>query len=42
MLVWDATCRDTFKPSYLARSTSGSSLVAASAEDKKIYLNMST
>ena len=36
MLVWDATCRDTFEPLYLARSTSGSSLVAASAEDKKI------
>ena len=36
MLVWDATCRDTFEPSHLARSTSGSSLVAASAEDKKI------
>ena len=36
MLVWDATCQDTFEPSYLARLTSGSSLVAASAEDKKI------
>ena len=36
MLVWDATCRDTFELLYLARSTSGSSLVAASAEDKEI------
>ena len=36
MLVWDATCQDSFEPSYLARSTSGSSLDTASAEDKKI------
>ena len=36
MLVWDAICQDTFEPSYLARSTSGSSLVATSAENKKI------
>ena len=35
MLVWGATCPDTFAPSYLAKATSGPGLVAASAEDRK-------
>ena len=33
LLVWDATCSDTFAPSYIARS--GAGLVAAEVEGRK-------
>ena len=35
MLVWDATCPDTFVPSYLNRATMAAGEVAAMAEEKK-------
>ena len=35
LLVWDATCPDTFAPSYSSNATSEARLVAASAEERK-------
>ena len=35
LLVWDATCLDTFAPSYLASATSAAGAVATRAEEKK-------
>ena len=35
LLVWDATCPDTFAPSYIAHATSEAGAVAAQAEQKK-------
>ena len=35
LFVWDATCTDTFAPSYLARATNESGAVAAMAETRK-------
>ena len=35
LLVWDATCPDTFAPSYLPQATSGAGAVAAAAEERK-------
>ena len=35
LLVWDATCTDTFAPSYLARATNELGAVAAMAETRK-------
>ena len=35
LLVWDATCPDTFAPSYFSNATSEAGLVAASAEERK-------
>lgn len=35
LLVWDATCSDTFAPSYLPSATSEAGAVAALAEDRK-------
>ena len=35
LLVWDATCPDTFAPSYTARATGEPGAVAALAEEKK-------
>ena len=42
-LVWDATCPNTFVPSYLASATSHAGAVAAAAEEwKKIkYISLS-
>lgn len=42
LLVWDATCADTFAPSYLASATSEAGAVAAMAEERKKvkYANM--
>ena len=42
LLVWDATCSDTFAPSYLANAASGAGLVAEAAESRKIikYSNL--
>ena len=34
-LVWDATCPDTFVPSYMAGATSRAEAVAAAAEERK-------
>jgi len=33
--VWDATCPDTFAPSYLPSAASEAGAVAASAEERK-------
>ena len=35
LLVWDATCPDTFNPSYRAQATQGPGKVAAAAEERK-------
>ena len=35
VLVWDATCSDTFAPSFLARATSQAGAVAAAADERK-------
>ena len=35
LLVWDATCSDTFAPSYIATAASGAGLVAAAADGRK-------
>ena len=35
LLVWDATCPDTFAPSYRAHATVEPGRVAAGAEDRK-------
>ena len=35
LLVWDATCPDTFAPSYLPSAASEAGAVAASAEERK-------
>ena len=35
LLVWDATCPDTFAPSYTISATSEAGLVAAGAEERK-------
>ena len=35
LLVWDATCPDTFAPSYLPSAASGVGAVAAAAEERK-------
>ena len=35
LLVWDATCPDTFAPSYTLLATSEAGAVAAQAEEKK-------
>ena len=35
LLVWDATCPDTYAPSYRTRATSEPGRVAALAEDRK-------
>ena len=35
LLVWDATCPDTFAPSYRAHATQESGRVAAAAEERK-------
>ena len=37
LLVWDATSRDTFAPSYVSRATSEAGAVAALAEDRNIH-----
>ena len=44
LLVWDATCPDTFAPSYTASATSEAGAVAAQAEEKKCdkYCNLVT
>ena len=36
LLVWDATCPDTFAPSYRTHATSEPGHVAALAEDRKV------
>ena len=36
LLVWDATCSDTFAPSYIASATSNVGAVASLAEERKI------
>ena len=35
LLVWDATCSDTYAPSHLAQSTMVAGAVASQAEDRK-------
>ena len=35
LLVWDATCSDTYAPSHLAQSTMAAGAVASQAEDLK-------
>ncbi len=35
LLVWDATCPDTFAPSYSGNATRGAGLVAAAEEERK-------
>ena len=35
LLVWDATCPDTFAPSYRAHATQEPGRVVAAAEEKK-------
>ena len=35
LLVWDATCPDTFAPSYISSATSEAGAVAALAEERK-------
>ena len=35
LLIWDATCSDTFALSYVASTASGAGLVAAAAEGRK-------
>ena len=42
LIVWDATCTDTFAPSYIASAASNARAVAALAEEKKItlYVNL--
>ena len=35
LLVWDATCPDTFAPSYLPSAASGVGVVAATPEERK-------
>ena len=35
LLVWDATCPDTYAPSYFAFATSEAGAVAAQAEERK-------
>ena len=35
LLVWDATCPDTYAPSYSLSATSGAGAVAVLAEEKK-------
>lgn len=35
LLMWDATCSDTFAPSYLASTTCEVGLVATQAEGRK-------
>ena len=35
LLVWDATCRDTFAASYRGLATNGAGCVPASSEEKK-------
>ena len=35
LLVWDATCPDTFAPSYSTLASSEAGLVAAQAEERK-------
>ena len=37
LLVWDATCPDTFAPSYVASATNEAGAVAALAEERKHY-----
>ena len=42
LLVWDATCPDTFAPSYISSATSEAGAVAALAEERKknIYAHL--
>ena len=35
LLVWDATCSDTYAPSHLAQSTMAAGAVASQVEDRK-------
>ena len=35
LLVWDATCSDTFAPSYSSRTTNEAGAVATQAEERK-------
>ena len=35
LLVWDATCPDTFAPSYVSNATREAGAVAALAEERK-------
>ena len=35
LLVWDATCPDTFAPSYISQATTAAGEVAAHAEERK-------
>ena len=35
LLVWDATCSDTYAPSHLAQSTMAAGAAASQAEDRK-------
>ena len=35
LLVWDATCPDTFAPSYSSRATNEAGAVATQAEERK-------
>ena len=37
LLVWDATCTDTFAPSYIASATSNARSVAALAKERKLF-----
>ena len=34
LLVWDATCPDTFAPSYVSQATTAAGEVAAQAEER--------
>ena len=42
LLVWDATCPDTFAPSYISSASSEAGAVAALAEERKknIYAHL--
>ena len=35
LLVWDATCPDTFAPSYVSQATTAAGEVATHAEERK-------
>ena len=36
LLIWDATCSDTYAPSHLALSTNAAGAIASQAEDRKM------
>ena len=36
LLVWDATCSDTYGPSYITSAASVAGIVASQAEERKI------